>query len=157
MSLWACLCLDFKFFILFRRELSSFFYSPIAYLVLLSFTIVAAVMFVFFINDLARAGMMGFPVPEPVVTEYMLSLFPVFCFMLSIPLLTMRLLSEENRTGSLEVLLTAPLDETVVVLSKLFAALVFFMLLWVPWGICLISLRVEGGQPFEYRPLLIFI
>ena len=76
--------------------------------------------------------------------------------MLAIPLLTMRLLSEENRTGSLEVLLTAPLDETVVVLSKLCAALVFFMLLWLPWGLCLISLRVEGGQPFEYRPLLIF-
>jgi ABC-type transport system involved in multi-copper enzyme maturation permease subunit len=155
-SLSACLCLDYKFFILFRRELSSFFYSPIAYLVLLSFTIVAAVLFAVFIRDVSRAAMMGFPVPEPVVTEYLLSLFPVFCFMLAIPLLTMRLLSEENRTGSLEVLLTAPLDETVVVLSKLFAALVFFMLLWLPWGICLISLRVEGAQPFEYRPLLIF-
>lgn len=152
----ACLCLDYKFFILFRRELSSFFYSPIAYLVLLSFTVVAAVLFGVFVNDMSRAALMGFPIPEPIVTEYLLSLFPVFCFMLAIPLLTMRLLSEENRTGSLEVLLTAPLDETVVVLSKLCAALVFFMLLWLPWGLCLISLRVEGGQPFEYRPLLIF-
>ncbi|HEV8062383.1 MAG TPA: ABC transporter permease [Gemmataceae bacterium] len=155
-SLSACLCLDYKFFVLFRRELTSFFYSPIAYLVLLSFTIVAAVLFLLFIRDLARPALLGIPVQEPIVTQYLLSLFPVCCFILAVPLLSMRLLSEENRTGSLEVLLTAPLDETVVVMSKLFAALVFFMLLWLPWGLCLISLRVEGGQPFEYRPLLIF-
>jgi ABC-type transport system involved in multi-copper enzyme maturation permease subunit len=155
-SLSACLCLDYKFFVLFRRELASFFYSPIAYLVLLSFTIVASVTFGMFVNDIAPTMLGLGAVPEPIVTRYILTWLPVFCFILATPLLTMRLLSEENRTGSLEVLLTAPLDETVVVLSKLFAALVFFLLLWLPWGLCLISLRVEGGQPFEYRPLLIF-
>ena len=155
-GLSACLCFDYKPLVLFRRELASFFYSPIAYFVLLSFVIVGAATFYLFIRDLAPAAVMGIPVPEPIVGRYFLTWLPVLCFVLAIPLLTMRLLSEENRTGSLEVLLTAPLDETAVVLSKLLAALVLFMLLWLPWGLCLISLRVEGGEPFEYRPLLIF-
>ena len=155
-SLSACLCSDYKPFVLFRRELASYFYSPIAYLVLLSIVIVSAAAFYLFIRDLAPAAIMGVAVPEPIVARYFLTWMPVICFVLAIPLLTMRLLSEENRTGSLEVLLTAPLDETAVVLSKLLAALIFFMLLWLPWGVCLISLRVEGGEPFEYRPLLIF-
>jgi ABC-2 type transport system permease protein len=152
----ACLCLDYKFIVLFRRELGAFFYSPIAYLVLLSFTIISSIVFLLFLQDIGQPGMMGIPIPEPIVSFYLISIIPVFCLILAIPLLTMRLLSEENRTGSLEVLLTAPLDETVVVLSKLFAALAFFMLLWLPLGLCLVSLRVEGGEPFEYRPLLIF-
>ncbi|CAN5396338.1 hypothetical protein BH10PLA2_BH10PLA2_03040 [soil metagenome] len=152
----ACICLDNKFVVLFKRELASFFYSPIAYLVLLSFTFVAAYVFYIFLNTLLLQSVRGIPISEPIVTNYLLSIIPVFCFILTIPLLTMRLLSEENRTGSLEVLLTAPLDETVVVLSKLFAALVFFMLLWLPLGLCLVSLRVVGGESFEFRPLLIF-
>ena len=73
-----------------------------------------------------------------------------------VPALTMRLLSEEKRTGTLEVLLTAPVNEAAVVLSKFLACWLFFMLCWVPTGLYLIALRVEGGQPFDYRPLLSF-
>jgi ABC-type transport system involved in multi-copper enzyme maturation permease subunit len=94
--------------------------------------------------------------PEPVIKEYLLAFSPVFCLVFAVPALTMRLLSEEHRTGTLEVLFTAPLGETVVVLSKFLAVWVFFMLVWMPWGICLIAFRVEGGQQFEYRPLLIY-
>jgi ABC-2 type transport system permease protein len=155
-ALSACLCMDAKFIVLFRRELAAFFYSPVAYLVLLGYAVIASVAFLLFVNELFQFSNQSMPMPEPIVTQYLLSLVPVFCLIFAVPLLTMRLLSEENRTGSLEVLLTAPVDETLVVLSKLMAALVFFMLLWLPFGFCLIALRVEGGQPFEYRPLLIF-
>jgi ABC-type transport system involved in multi-copper enzyme maturation permease subunit len=68
----------------------------------------------------------------------------------------MRLLSEERRTGTIEVMLTAPVDELTVVLSKFLAALVFYLFLWIPWGLFLVALRVEGGQPFDYLPLLSF-
>src|SRR5439155_479024 len=73
-----------------------------------------------------------------------------------VPVLTMRLLSEERRTGTIEVMLTAPVDEVVVVISKFVAALVFYLTLWIPWGLFLVALRVEGGQPFDYLPLLSF-
>jgi ABC-type transport system involved in multi-copper enzyme maturation permease subunit len=69
----------------------------------------------------------------------------------------MRLLSEEQRAGTLEVLLTAPLGESAVVLSKFLSSFFIFMLAWMPWGLLLISLRVEGDRPFEYRPLLSFL
>src|SRR5437879_3140322 len=93
---------------------------------------------------------------EPIIRFYFIAWWPVITTIFIVPVLTMRLLSEEQRTGTLEVLFTAPVGETVVVLSKFLASWIFFMLTWVPWGLFLVALRVEGGQPFEYRPLLSF-
>src|SRR5262249_53256462 len=73
-----------------------------------------------------------------------------------VPVLTMRLLSEEKRSGTLEVLLTAPVDEFAVVMSKFFAALITFVVLCLPWGVFLIGLRVVGGKPFDYQAMLSF-
>src|SRR5207253_8241291 len=81
---------------------------------------------------------------------------PVVAVAFVVPVITMRLLSEEKRTGTLEVLLTAPVSETTTVISKFLAALIFFMVIWIPWGLFLVALRVEGGQPFDYRPLISF-
>ncbi len=145
---------DNRFVVLFRRELSAFFYSPIAYIVLFSFAVMSWVLFALFVFEMDSA--FGQPMVEPIISRYLLAWFPIWCLAVAVPVLTMRLLSEEHRTGTLEVLLTAPLSETAVVLSKFMAALVFFMLIWGPWGLCLIALRVEGGQPFEYRPVLLF-
>ncbi len=54
----------------------------------------------------------------------------------------MRLLSEEKRSGTYEVLMSVPVHEITVVLSKFFAAFIFFILLWVPVGLYLIGLRL---------------
>ena len=66
----------------------------------------------------------------------------------------MRLVSEEWRSGSLEVLLTSPVNETPVILSKFFATWLFFLLCWVPSALFLVALRVEVTQTFDYLPLL---
>ena len=79
---------------------------------------------------------------------------PIFCLIFLVPVLTMHLLSEESRNGTLEMTLTAPQEETTIVLSKFTAALIMFLLTWVPWGLFLVALRVEGGQPFDYLPIL---
>src|SRR5262249_46271264 len=42
------------------------------------------------------------------------------------------------------------------VVSKFLATFIFFMLALLPWGLYLVALWVEGGTPFEYRPLLSF-
>ena len=76
--------------------------------------------------------------------------------MFFVPALTMRLLSEEKRSGTLEVLMTAPVNEISVVLGKFFAAWIFYMLLWLPVWLFLISLRYFGGEEFDYRPVLSF-
>ncbi len=109
-----------------------------------------------FYNLLASAGRQQTSVPEPIVRAYFFNLFPVLCVVLQVPALTMRLLAEEKRTGSLELLLTSPVNEGPVVLSKFLATWLFFLLTWLPSGLFLIALRMEAGQPFDYRPLLSF-
>ena len=137
-----------------RRELSAFFYSPIAYFVLVGFTLAAAINFASFVNLLLQVRT---PIPEPVVQYYIYSLWPVVTVVFAVPALTMRLLSEEQRSGTMEVLLTAPVSETTVVLGKFLAAFVMFLTVWVPFGLFLAALRLGGAAPFDYRPLLAFL
>jgi ABC-2 type transport system permease protein len=155
-ALAAMLCSDNAFAVMTRRELAAFFYSPIAYIVMCALVLAGGFQFWSFFDILLSQTLGGRPVAEPILRYYVISFITVVCVMFVVPALTMRLLSEEKRTGTLEVLLTAPPSEAAVVLSKFLAALVFFMALWIPWGLFLVALRVEGGQPFDYRPLFSF-
>jgi len=147
-------CSDNQFVTLTRRELSAYFFSPIGYLVLGGMAFVQWNQYRLFLSTLAEAGQQSQAVPEPIVRMMFLDFLPVIALLLQVPALTMRLLAEERRTGSLEVLLTAPVNEWPVVLSKFLATWVFFMLTWLPAGLYLVALRMETGVPFDYRPLL---
>src|SRR5262249_43161346 len=98
----------------------------------------------------------GQPIEEPIVQRYIIALMPAFAVMVAVPLLTMRLFSEEKRSGTLEVLLTAPISDWYVVLSKFIAVHLLFLLLWIPWAMFLLAMRLETGKPFDFRPLLGF-
>jgi len=152
------ICSDNTLVVLTRRELAAFFYSPIAYIILIGLTIVGWFLFVQFVNRIAAQSESAFgqPMLEPIVAQYIFTLIPVICVIFVVPVLTMRLFSEELRTGTLEVLLTAPVKEWQIVLSKFLAAFRFYLLAWYPWGLYLLALRVEGGQEFDVRPLLSF-
>ncbi len=148
-------CSDNQFVTLTRRELASYFLSPIGYLVLFGMALVLWLVYESFIGGLQRAGERGVALPEPIVGGYF-NLLPAIVLLLMVPALTMRLVSEEKRTGSLEVLLTAPVNEWPVVLSKFVATWIFFLVCWLPSGLYLIALRMEVPAPFDYRPLLSF-
>jgi ABC-type transport system involved in multi-copper enzyme maturation permease subunit len=147
------LCSDRSWIVLTRRELGSMFYSPIAYIVL--FVFVIAHWWAYF---WVMSGMLlsEGPSPEPIVSTFILQWSAVISTVVVIPVLTMRLLSEEKRSGTLEVLLTAPVDETAVVVSKFLAAFVMYLTLWAPFGLFLVYLRVGGESDFDYRPLFSF-
>lgn len=108
-----------------RRELAGLFLSPLAWT--LSFVVVLANGFVLLhalereshgdVDD-ALALVLGGGLP-----------FWFLCALLA-PLVTMRMLSEESRSGVLEFLLTAPVGDLAVVLGKALAATTFFALLW---------------------------
>jgi ABC-type transport system involved in cytochrome c biogenesis permease component len=68
----------------------------------------------------------------------------------------MRLFSEEKRTGTLEVLLVAPVSDATVVLGKFLGAWAFFLVAWGIWFVFPLIFRFLMGQPFDYRPLLSF-
>ena len=116
-----------KFYTLLSREVRSYFYSPIAYIVLVFFLLVSGVDFYFQISFMNQR-----PVPYSVQEAFFNSVFFWFAFVLIFPLITMRLFAEEFKLGTIEPLMTAPVRDWQVVLSKFFGALVFYIILWVP-------------------------
>src|SRR5215469_3781172 len=116
-----------KFFALFLRELRSYFYSPIAYIVLVFFLLVSGVDFYFQVSFMNQR-----PMTYSVQEAFFNSVFFWFAFVLIFPLMTMRLFAEEFKLGTIEPLMTAPVRDWQVVLSKFFGALVFYLVLWIP-------------------------
>src|SRR5215210_5396792 len=116
-----------KFLTLLGREVRSYFYSPIAYIVLVFFLLLSGVDFFFQLSY-----MNGKPTPYSVQEAFFNSVFFWFAFVLIFPLITMRLFSEEFKLGTIEPLMTAPVRDWQVVLSKFFGALVFYIILWIP-------------------------
>jgi ABC-2 type transport system permease protein len=112
-----------------RREFSAYFLSPIAYVVLAVFLAVTGHLFYLTLTQLTAAGPKGVEFPM----QLMLGDEKFWLVYLFIPpLLTMRLFAEERSTGTLEVLMTAPLTDWQVVLSKYFACFAFYIVLWLP-------------------------
>lgn len=109
---------------IFRRELASLFLSPLAWILLLVALFVNGVFFIAFMSDSQGnvTSSLGLMLGGGYTFWAFLVFFP--------PLLTMRLLSEEARSGTLEYLLTAPVGDAAVVVGKFLAATSFMALLW---------------------------
>ena len=131
-----------KFLTLLGREVRSYFYSPIAYIVLVFFLLLSGVDFY-----LQLSFMNGRPVPYSVHEAFFNSVFFWFAFVLIFPLITMRLFSEEFKLGTIEPLMTAPVGDWQVVLSKFFGALVFYIVLWVPTLIYFVIFQFVTKEP----------
>jgi ABC-2 type transport system permease protein len=114
---------------LIRREFSAYFLSPIAYVVFVVFLAVISLRFYLTLDLLTASGPRGaeWPMQAMFADE---RFWLVFLFIP--PLLTMRLFAEERGSGTLEVLMTAPLRDWQVVLSKYVACLAFYCTLWLP-------------------------
>lgn len=117
---------------LFRRELNSFFQTPIAYVVGVVFLVALALLFfsVFFLND--RAQMRQF-----------FGLLPLLLALL-MPALAMRVIAEERRRGMQEIMSTLPLRNTEMVLAKFAAVWVTGLFLLAPTIIFTISASFVG-------------
>ena len=151
------ICSDRPLAVLTRRELAAFIYSPVAYFLLFGSGVFAAWSFWLFALPIYYSRELG-PMFEPIVKNYMAgnNFLAVICAIGVVPALTMRLFSEEKRSGTLEVLLTAPVSDFAVLMSKFLAALLMFLIVWLPFGVYLIALRIGAGKDFDYRPLLSF-
>ena len=116
-----------KFRVLLGREVRSYFYSPVAYIVLVFFLLVAGVDFYFQVSFMNQRQLQ-YSVQE----AFFNSVFFWFAFVLIFPLITMRLFAEEFKLGTIEPLMTAPVRDWQVVLAKFFGALLFYIILWLP-------------------------
>ena len=116
-----------KFLILLEREMKSYFYSPVAYIVLCSFLVRTGFNAYTMIAALNKG-----PTEITLVEAFFNNAIFYFAFLPLTPLLTMRLYSEEFKLGTIETLTTAPVNDWQVVLSKFAGALLFYIVLWVP-------------------------
>ena len=114
------------------REINTTFFSPLAYVVLTIFLFFSGFFFYLITSATKEASMSG--------TVSIVS----FLFLVATPFLTMRLLSEEYRSGTIETLMTAPVTDGEVVLGKFFGALAFFIVMLAPTVIYVVILRVLG-------------
>lgn len=111
----------------YTRELRAYFFSPLAYIVMFFFLIVTGVIFINLVGNLVDPRVMA---PDPALSYFFRSSW--LMLILLAPVLTMRLISEELRSGSIEILMTAPITESQVVAGKYLAALTFYASLWLP-------------------------
>jgi ABC-2 type transport system permease protein len=88
----------------------------------------------------------GEATPMP-ITEIFLSLCFWLILLFSAPIITMRLFAQEKYSGTFETLMTTPVGDVEVVLAKFAAALIFYMVMWLPLLGCLFILRAfsHGG------------
>ncbi len=102
-----------------QRELLSLFCSPIGYIVMAGFWLVTGVL-------VWATG--AFEPGQPATLRDVFFWTP-FVLTIILPALSMRSISEEYRTGTIETLMTAPVSDTQVVLGKYLASLVFYALM----------------------------
>jgi len=124
-----------KTLVLAHRELASYFVSPMAYIVGALFLMVSGVLFF----------------QEIFVPGHEASLRDLFNRMAqlmvgAVPLLTMKLISDEIRSGTIETLMTAPVTETQIILGKFLGVLAFYAILLTTTAVFLVLMSFYG-QP----------
>lgn len=100
---------------IFRRELNSYFFSPVAYVFIVIF-LISSVGCTFFLGAFYQSNQASLEV---------FFLFHPWLFLILIPAIGMRLWAEERRSGTVELLLTLPVTITNAVIAKFLAAWVF--------------------------------
>jgi len=103
--------------IIFKREFNAYFYSPIAYVFSVIFIILNAGIYMFHFFFYGNADMREF-----------FAILPITLALIFIPAISMRLWSEEKKLGTIELLLTLPIQSTHIVLGKFFASFAFYLI-----------------------------
>lgn len=137
-----------------RKEIGSYFASPIAYLLMALFGLLTGFVFSSAVGYFVLQGLRSSGQPMS-VNDYVIS--PVFSNLsvfglFLLPLITMRLFAEEKRSGTIELLLTSPLSDWEIVLGKWIGAVTMYLCVLF-LAICDIALLFVWGKP-DWRPIL---
>ena len=125
---------------IFKKELKSYFITPIAYIVISIFLLITGWFFfsTFFLYN--QASLRNF-----------FSLLPI-TFAFVIPAVTMRLFSEEMNVGSYEILATLPLNFTEIILGKFLASVSFVCIMLIPTVFYAVTITTMGS--LDWGPVL---
>ncbi|HTR34744.1 MAG TPA: ABC transporter permease [Bryobacteraceae bacterium] len=142
-----------------RKELNSYFVSPVAYLLLTMFAVIFGFFFWNSVGYFNQAGLQaqfsGQSVPmsvnEYVIRPLLSNISVVGLFF--IPMITMRLFAEEKRQGTIELLATSPIHDTEVILGKWLAALILYAVMLL-FSAANFAFLFRYGNP-DWKPLVI--
>ncbi|HTD42831.1 MAG TPA: ABC transporter permease subunit [Bryobacteraceae bacterium] len=142
-----------------RKELNSYFRSPIAYGVMAFFGLISGYFFyvaiVFFMQASIQNSIQGqgqpMSVNEQVIRPIFSNISVIGLFL--IPMITMRLFAEEKRTGTIELLVTSPIRDLEIIMGKWLAAMTLYA---VMLGVSLLSMATlfVYGKP-DWRPMAV--
>lgn len=108
-----------------KREYNHYFSSPVAYVVAFTILFVLGIIFALNIYYYMQNSLQGAGVPD---ISSITGAF-VFLLVLTVPALTMRLISDENRMGTMELLLTAPVRDFELIVGKWLGGFLFLLTL----------------------------
>ena len=120
------------YFTLTRRELGAYFVSVSGYVIIAAVTFLLGCFFVELVLNLRTE-----PSPMPLTEIFYQTLFFWIILMALTPVATMRLFALEKSSGTFETLMTTPVTDMQVVLAKFTAAMIFYMIAWLPLLACL--------------------
>ena len=144
---------------IFKKELNSYFRSPIAYGVMAFFGLISGYFFyvaiVFFVQASIQSSMMGqgqpMSVNEQVIRPIFSNISVIGLFL--IPMITMLLFAEEKRTGTIELLVTSPVRDLEIILGKWLAAMALYAVILGVSVLSMVTLFVYGKP--DWRPVLV--
>jgi gliding motility-associated transport system permease protein len=152
-----------KTFAIFQKELKHFFYSPIAYIVIAAFAVITGLFFYLYLSQFVEMSFMDmirsqqfrtqpqkFNINLQLIRPFFWNLALISLFVL--PLVTMRLYAEEKRNGTVELLYTTPPSVGNIVIGKLLAGIVFYLIMLVPTAVFQLLLFIYGDP--ELGPVL---
>jgi ABC-2 type transport system permease protein len=141
-----------------QKELKGYFASPIAYVVIGFFALMFGYFYyallVFFQQQSMQAGGFGGPealdVNQQLIRPVFLNASVIVLFVL--PMVTMRTYAEEKRSGTIELLLTAPLTDVQIILGKFFGAMALYAAMLAVTVVHVAVLFLFGNP--EWRPVV---
>ncbi len=135
------------FLTLARRELAALFLSVTGYIIIAAVTLLIGLGFVVFLTNLGSD-----PTLVPVTEMFYSSYFFWLILLVAGPVITMRLFALEKSSGTYENLMTTPVSDVEVVAAKFAAALVFYLIMWLPLLACLGVVSRFTQQPGALDP-----
>jgi ABC-2 type transport system permease protein len=124
-----------------RRELAGFFLSLTGYVIIAAALFLMGYSFVIILGKLQKPLPMSMPVTELFYNTQFFWLL----LLLTTPVITMRLFALEKFSGTFETLMTTPVTDFQVVVAKFTAAILFYLLMWLPMLGCLLVVHHYAG------------
>jgi ABC-2 type transport system permease protein len=132
---------------IFRRDFVAYFQSPAAYVIMVGFLFLNGLMLGILIGPGSADG------DVDLALRFFFGNFFFWIFILALPpLVTMRLLAEERRSGTVDLLMTAPVRTSEVVLGKFAAAFAFTAFVWSLFliDVALLAVRLPAGASMDW-------